>query len=233
MMQQQTSGADAPLHWHTGSVPAATPLRPLRRDAQANRDKIVAAARDAFAAEGIGVPVEKVARQAGVGMGTLYRHFATKEDLVDAVFEDTLAELAAVAHEALAMEDAWAGFCSFLERAFLLHAENRGLKDVVLTRSPGRAKAEAARVRLRPLIAQLVERAQEQGTLRRDFSAADVPVLFWMVGRVIAATSEIAPDFWRRQLGFVLDGLRADAATPLPHAPLTRAQLDRASGRRP
>jgi AcrR family transcriptional regulator len=214
-------------------VPASTiTSRPLRRDAQANRDRIVAAARAAFAASGIDASVEDIARRAGVGMGTLYRRFPAKEHLVDAVFEDTLAEIVAVAEEALAAEDAWAGFRSFLERAFVLHAENRGLKDV-LNRSPRRAKAEAARMRLRPLIRRLVERAQAQGSLRADFSPADVPVLFWTVARVIEATGEIAPDFWRRQLGFVLDGLRAEAATPLPHAPLTPAQLDRASGRRP
>jgi AcrR family transcriptional regulator len=207
------------------------PIRPLRRDAQANRDRIVAAARAAFAEHGIDASVEEIARRAGVGMGTLYRRFPTKGDLVDAVFEETLAELGAVAREALAAADAWDGFRTFLERAFVLHVENRGLKDVVLTRAPSRAKAEAARTRLRPLIARLAARAQAEGALRSDFSPADVPVLFWSVAAVIEATGAIAPDFWRRQLGFLLDGLRAEAATPALHAPLTRGQLDRA--RRP
>ena len=96
---------------------ATTPERPLRRDAQANRERIVAAARAAFAADGIEVPVEEIARRAGVGMGTLYRHFPTKEDLVDAVLEDAFAEFVALAEQALAEEDAWAGFSGFLEQA--------------------------------------------------------------------------------------------------------------------
>src|SRR6266511_212311 len=148
---------------------AKTPARPLRRDAQANRDRIVSAARVAFAADGIEVPVEEIARRAAVGMGTLYRHFPAKEDLIDAVLEDAFEEF----------------IC-----------------------------------------------AQEQGALRADFTAEDMPLVFWAGGRVIEATAAVAPEFWRRHLGLLLDGLRAEAATPLPHPPLTRAQLNRATGRR-
>lgn len=208
-----------------------TEERPLRRDAQANRDRIVVAARAVFAAGGIDATVEEIARRAGVGMGTLYRRFPTKEALVDAVLEDAFGEFVRVAEESLAEEDAWAGFCSFLERALALHGADRGLKDLVATRRHGLARTEAMRARLRPLIRQLVERAQEQGTLRADFTPEDLPLVFWTGGRVIEATASVAPDFWRRYLGLLLDGLRAEAATPLPHPPLTRAQLDRATGR--
>src|SRR5438034_9635182 len=97
-------------------APATSP-RPLRRDAQRNRDLSLAAARDAFAAEGLGVPVEDIARRAGVGMGTLYRRFASKEDLIDAVLVDAFERYAESAEAALAAEDAWDGFCGFLERA--------------------------------------------------------------------------------------------------------------------
>jgi AcrR family transcriptional regulator len=212
---------------------STTSKRPLRRDAQANRARIVAAARAAFAADGIEVPVEEIARRAGVGMGTLYRHFRAKEDLIDAVLEDAFAAFISAAEQALAEEDAWLGLRSFLERVFALHVENRGLKDIIATRAHGRARAEAMRRRMRPLLRSLIERAQEQGTLRDDFTAEDMPLLFWTGGRVIEATATIAPDFWRRYLGLLLDGLRAEAATTLPHPPLTRAQLNRATGRRP
>jgi AcrR family transcriptional regulator len=210
-----------------------TPTRPLRRDAQANRDRILAAARAAFAAEGIEAPVEEIARRAAVGMGTLYRHFPAKEDLIDAVLEDAFAAFINAAEQALAEEDAWAGFRGFLERVFTLHAENRGLKDIIATRAHGRARADAMRRRMRPLLRRLIERAQEQGTLRTDFTAEDMPLVFWTGGRVIEATAAVAPEFWRRYLGLLLDGLRAEAATPLPHPPLTWAQLNRATGRRP
>ncbi len=206
--------------------------RPLRRDAQANRDRIVAAAREAFAAGGIEATVEEIARRAGVGIGTLYRRFPTKEDLVDAVLEEAFGEFITVAEEALAEPDAWTGFTSFLERALTLHGADRGLKDLVESSQHGLARSEAKRATLRPLIRQLVERAQAQGTLRADFAAEDVSVVFWSAGRVIEQTSAVAPDYWRRYLGLVLDGLRAGAATPLPEPPLTRAQLDRATGRR-
>jgi AcrR family transcriptional regulator len=202
------------------------PARPLRRDAQANRERIVAAARVAFAADGTGVSVEEIARRADVGMGTLYRHFPAKADLVDAVLEEAFAEFIGAAQDALANEDAWAGFCGFLERVFTLHRENFGLKDVIASRAHGE-RVEAIRARMRPLVRQLIERAQAQGTLRTDFTAEDMPLVFWSGGRVIDATASVAPDVWRRHLGMLLDGLRAEAATPLPHPPLTRAQLNR------
>jgi AcrR family transcriptional regulator len=209
-----------------------TANRPLRRDAQANRERIVASARAAFAAGGIEVPVEEIARRAAVGMGTLYRHFPTKEDLVDAVLEDAFAAFIAAGEGALATDDAWAGFCGFLERVFVLHVENRGLKDILATRSHGLARADAMRAKMRPLLRRLVERAQEQGALRDDFAPEDMPLVFWSCGRVIDATAAAAPDVWRRYLALLLDGLRPEAASPLPHAPLTHAQLNRAAGRR-
>jgi AcrR family transcriptional regulator len=209
-----------------------TPVRPLRRDAQANRDRIVATARSAFAVDGIEVSVEEIARRAAVGMGTLYRHFKAKEDLVDAVLEDAFAEFIGAAERALAEEDAWTGFRGFFERVFTLHAENRGLKDILATRAHGRVRAEAMRRRIRPLLRELVERAQQQGTLRADFTAEDIPIVFWTGGRVIEVTAAVAPEFWRRHLGLLLDGLRAEAATPLPQPPLTPAQLNRVTARR-
>src|SRR6266536_814515 len=214
------------------ATPPQAAARPLRRDAQANRDRIVAEARGAFAADGIEVPVEEIARRGAVGMGTLYRHFPAKEDLIDAVLEDAFAAFIAAAEQALAEPDAWAGFRGFFERVFTLHVENRGLKDIIATRAHGRARAEAMRTRMRPLLRRLIERSQEQGTLRTDFTAEDMPVLFWTGGRVIEATASVAPEFWRRHLGLFLDGLRAEAATPLPHPPLTRAQLNRVTERR-
>lgn len=190
------------------------------------------AARAAFATDGIEVSVEEIARRAGVGMGTLYRHFPAKEDLVDAVLEDTFDEIVDAAQQASTDEDAWRGLCGFLDRFFALHVKNRGLKDMLATRAHGRERADAMRARMRPLIRRLVTRAQEQGTLRADFAAEDMPFVIWSVGRVIEETRAVTPDLWRRHLGFLLDGLRAEAATPLPHPPLTRAQLDRVTERR-
>jgi AcrR family transcriptional regulator len=213
-------------------VSASTEPRPLRRDAQRNRERIVAAAAAAFAAEGIDVTVEEIARHAGVGMGTLYRRFPTKEDLIDAVLEETFEQFVEAAEQALDVDDAWAGFCGFLERAFVLHVENRCLKDLVASRAHGRERVEAIRARVRPLMRTLVERVQQQGALRPDFTPEDMPLIFWTGARVVEATAEIAPEFWRRHLALLLDGLRAEAATPLPQPALTQAQLDRVAERR-
>ena len=202
----------------------------LRSDARRNRERLVASARELFADTGVDVPVEEITRHAGLGMGTLYRHFPTKEELIDAVLEDAFAELVDLAEDAVADDDAWAGFTGFLEQALALHAVNRGLKDVLATREQGRQRAEAMRARIRPLLRRVIERAQEQGSLRPDFTIEDVPLVFWSAGRVIETTAAVAPDYWRRYLGLLLDGLRAEAAQPLPAPPLTRTQLARARG---
>lgn len=211
---------------------AETLARPLRRDAERNRTRIIEAARSAFAADGIDVSVEEIARRAGVGMGTLYRRFPAKGDLIDAILEDAVADVGRAAESALLEEDAWTGLTTFLEHVFELHAGNRGLKDVIASGEHDRARLEAARGRMRPLVGELIARAQEQGTLRPDFAPEDMPMLFWTGGRIAELTSAVAPELWRRYLGLVLDGLRADAATPLTQPPLTRAQLDRVNGAR-
>ena len=196
-------------------------VKTLRSDARRNRERLVASARALFAAHGVDVSVEDIVHHAGLGMGTLYRHFPTKEELVDAVLEDAFAEIVAAAEQAAAEDDAWAGFIGFLERVFEQHAANRGLKDALATRGHG-LRREAMRARIRPLVRRMIERAQEQGTLRRDFVVEDMPLLFWTTDRVIEETAADAPDYWRRYLGLLLDGLRAEAATPLPEPPLER-----------
>jgi len=211
---------------------APTAQRPLRRDAERNRDRIVEAARTAFAADGIDVSVEEIARRAGVGMGTLYRRFPTKRDLIDAVLEDAFSEICRAAEGALELDDGWLGFTTFLDRVFELHVRNRGIKDVIASGQHDRQRLEALRARLRPLVAELITRAQEQGMLRPDFVAEDMPILIWTGGRVAELTSAVSPGLWRRYLGFMLDGLRTGAATPLGHPPLAREQLDRVPGAR-
>jgi AcrR family transcriptional regulator len=206
-------------------VTTPSEARPLRSDARRNRERLVASARELFASRGVEASVEEITHHAGVGMGTLYRHFPHKEDLVDAVLEDAFAEVVAVAERAAAEPDAWVGLTGFLERVLELHGANRGLKDVLDSSVHGRRRAEAMRSRLRPLVRGMIERAREQGTLRPDFTPQDLPFVFWSVGRAIEAAGDVAPDSWRRYLGLVLDGLRASGASPLQAPPLTEAQL--------
>jgi AcrR family transcriptional regulator len=194
------------------------PVSPrTRSDARRNRARLVAAARDLFAEKGVDVPVEEITQRAGVGMGTLYRHFPRKDALVDAVLEDSFAELLALAAQAARAEDAWNGFTGFLERALELRAQNRGVRDLVASPEHGARHAELRR-QIRPLLRRMIERAQEEGSLRPDFTIEDLSSVFWSVARVIEMTEGAPRTSWRRFLGFLLDGLRASAATPLPRA---------------
>lgn len=203
---------------------AVSELASGRVDARRNRERLLAAARELLASDGVDVPVREIAQRAGVGVGTLYRHFPRRDDLVDAVLEDAFDEYVALAEDALAERDAWAGFTRFVEQVLVLHGRNRGLKDVVQTGGHGRERAAAMRRRIAPLVARLVERAQAEGALRRDFTAQDVALVFWGADRVIELADGVAPEVWRRQLGFVFDGLRSTAATPLSRPPLTAEQ---------
>ncbi len=203
-----------------------TSAPPLRRDARENRDRILAAARAAFAAEGVDVPVEAIAERAGVGMGTLYRRFPTKHDLIQAVIEESLDAFVVAAEEGLAEDDAWTGFTGFVERVLELHVQNRALREVLAGTEHGHARDEVRR-RVRPLVRRLIERAHADGSLRPDFAPEDMPLVFMTAGRVLEAARGVAPDLWRRYLGLLLDGLRADGATSLPRGPLTQAQMNR------
>jgi AcrR family transcriptional regulator len=204
-------------------VTVAQPVR-ARVDARRNRERLLAAARDLLAADGVDVPVREIAQRAGVGVATLYRHFPTRGHLVDAVLEDAFEEYVASAEAALADTDAWRAFTGFVEQVVAVHARNRGLKDVVETRAHGRDRAAAMRRRLAPLVAQLVERAQADGSLRADFTPQDVALVVWGADRVAELAGDVAPAVWRRHLGLVFDGLRPDGAAPLPHPPLTEKQ---------
>jgi len=196
------------------SEPVAVTIS-TRSDARRNRARLVGAARDLFAEKGVDVSVEEITQRAGVGMGTLYRHFAHKGDLIDAVLEDAFGEMLALAEQAACADDAWAGFTGFLEHTLELRAQNRGIKDLVAAPEHGARHAEMRR-RIRPLLRRVIERAQQQGALRADFTLDDLSSVFWSVARVIEMTQETSANSWRRFLGYLLDGLRASAATPLP-----------------
>jgi AcrR family transcriptional regulator len=200
----------------------------LRRDAAANRERILDAARRLFAQQGLEASMDEVARAAGVGAGTLYRRFPTKEALLDAILGDLIDRFYAFAEEALEQEDAFSGLELLLERSVCLQLENRAFLDVLLLGLLDEPRLAEARKRVRPLIKRLVARAQEQGTLRADCVATDVTVLLWELGRVVETIGICGSDVWRRYLALMLDGLRAEAAHPLPHRAPTAAQMDQA-----
>jgi AcrR family transcriptional regulator len=199
-----------------------------RSDARRNHEVLVAAAREVFADRGAEASLEEIARRAGVGIGTLYRHFMTRDALVEAVFERRIGDFVAIAERAAAEPDAWEAFVGFLEGTLELQAGDRLLKDVFLRSLPGSGRVESAREDLRRLFRQVLERARADGQLRPGFTLADLSLLIWSFGPVIDATAGLAPNAWRRHLHWLLDGLRSEPATPEPEPPLSDEQLNAA-----
>jgi AcrR family transcriptional regulator len=210
---------------------AAEPREPrLRRDAERNRERILAAAGEAFAEGGLGVTMDEIARRAGVGVGTVYRRFPDKDLLIDALFEQRIDELVALAETASATRSAWDGLVLFFEGVIALQAADRGLKEVVLSTARGQDRVARARARIGPVADALVERAKAEGELRPDLEGADLGLIQFMLGALAESTREVDPDQWRRYLTIVLDGLRTRRAEPSPLAPaaLDEDAFDRA-----
>ncbi|MFI6501800.1 TetR/AcrR family transcriptional regulator [Nonomuraea typhae] len=193
----------------------------MRKDAQRNRELLVQAARGLFARRGLDVPLEEIARAAGVSIGTLYNRFPSRADLVEAAFADRVEAVAAICEVALAMDDPWAGFTHFVEQGCILQAADRGFNDLAARRPPQDYE------RGHRLMSEIVARAQAAGALRPDFVLADMAFVTWAITRTIEATAEVSPDAWRRHLALILDGLRAPAAHPLPRPPLSEEDLAR------
>src|ERR1700709_1924814 len=134
--------------------------RALRKDAALNRERLLAAARELFAERGLDVTLNDIAHHAGVGVGTAYRRFANKEEVIDALFEEGLQRIAAVANEALADPDAWSGLVSFLERSLHMQFGDRGLNEIMNNEALGQDRARDPRDRIAPLIEALADRAK-------------------------------------------------------------------------
>jgi AcrR family transcriptional regulator len=210
---------------------ATTVERPLRKDAERNRRRILDAAAELFMERGLGVTLNDIAHHADVGVGTVYRRFPDKELLIDALFEDRVAEFGLLAEESLEDPDPWQGLVSFLERSLELQARDKGLKQLLMSTPQGCAQVAGVRERVIPLVQALVERAREAGVLCTDIVAEDVPVLQWMLGAIVDHGGAENPELWRRYFQLMLRGLRADSdePSPLAVAALDRDQIDRLS----
>jgi AcrR family transcriptional regulator len=193
---------------------AAVAARPLRKDAELNRQRILASAKVLFAEHGVDVGLDDIARHAGVGVGTVYRRFPDRESLIDELLEEGTARVEALAREALEAEDPWEGFAWFVERSQELHAADRGLKQALLVPTRGKERLAASRSRIEPLVAELIERAQGCGRLRPDIRFEDFPMLVEMVAAVSDAGHEADPELWRRYVRLILDGLATSRSAP-------------------
>jgi AcrR family transcriptional regulator len=211
------------------SASSASARRPLRRDAERNRQRLLAAAGELFAARGLAVTLDDVAHHAGLGVGTVYRRFPSKEALVEALFEERLDEIVALAEQAAGSADSWQGLASFLTGTAELHAADRGMREVLFATGYGRERVAKVRAHLTEPVTSLVARAQADGHLRADIRPQDVPILQLMIGAVAEYAVEVDPELWRRYLTVLLDGLRADGArSELPRPALDHHDLDSA-----
>jgi len=188
------------------------------------------AARELFADRGLDVTMDEIARHAGVGVGTAYRRFENRDALVAALFEERMADYVALAEDALGDPDAWNGLTTFMERSVAMQAADRGLKDLLMRHERAVDRITRMRERVRPLMEELIRRAQREGALRPDVAAPDLALLSVMLGQVIDFSHDVAPELWRRYLALLLDGLRTrrEDTAALPVAGMTRAQLDAA-----
>ena len=204
--------------------------RPLRADAARNRTRLLEAARVVFAERGLDATMDEIARRAGVGVGTAYRRFRNRDDVINALLEERLDDFMGIVDDALAEPDPWRALTGFLERSMEMQAEDRGFKELQLQSADGRERLRAFRARLRPLVAELLRRARDAGELRDDVVEDDVLLVSLMTGAVADFATGVEPQLWRRALAIQLDGLRARRAdpTPLPVGPLAPAQADRA-----
>ena len=192
---------------------------PLRSDARDNRDLILDAARAAFAAEGLSVPMREIARRAGVGPATLYRRFPTKQTLVTEAFRGQVGACHAIVAEGAADPDPWHGFRRLIEKICELHARNRGFTAAFMSALPNAMDFAADREYALRATAELARRAKEAGRLRPDFVLDDL-ILMLMANSGIRATSPAARvAASRRFAALVIQPFQASPeAVPLPPA---------------
>lgn len=192
--------------------------RPLRADAERNRRLILDTAVRVFAERGLGATLNDIAHEAGLGVGTVYRRFADKDELIAALFESKFEMLRDLAVRAEAASDGGQALRDYLMAAAEARAHDRGLVQVL-----GRAGVHLAggeeRLRLTLQVEKLVTRARLDGAVRADFTAADVPILLMMIGTVADLTRAESPDVWRRYAQILLDGIRPCADCPALCAP--------------
>jgi AcrR family transcriptional regulator len=216
--------------------------RPLRKDAERNRRLILGAAKTVFAQRGLDASLDDVAKEAGLGVGTVYRRFPNRDALIDAMYDDMVRSIIRIVDECVALPRAWDGIVHFMTQMLESQGRDKGLRDVMLSRQehlfaecgrPGGAHEDVIRERLEPALYDLVARAQQDGDLREDVTATDFGVLLVAAVCTVEFTAPAAPDAWRRHLAITLDGLRArpgagaPSSTPtVPNTQFTEPPLD-------
>jgi AcrR family transcriptional regulator len=208
---------------------ALTCTKALRGDAERNRKRLVEAAGCAFAELGFGVSVEEIARRAGLGKGTVFRRFPTKDDLVAAIVCDRMDELQRFGDALLEEDESGESIHQFMMRAVAILSQDRGLLEAIHGLSCTNVDVQSAKHMVVETVGALLAREQRAGFIRSDIAACDVMLLTAAVSHIAAPFHAIDSDIWTRYLDLVFDGLRPDAAHPCSHAPPTEEQMMRAA----
>jgi AcrR family transcriptional regulator len=207
-----------------GDQPAA--VRAQRVDAQRNRSLLLRAAAQAFAEYGVDVPVEQIARRAGVAKGTLFRHFPTKERLLAAVLSERLAQVRELVSTLAEQRDVGlATIGELMASAAAVLAADRSFFDAATCATVVDPDVRRAKAALEHDLNALLARAQASGEVRSDIVGSDIGMLVMAATNTCAPSAQHCPELWRRYLALMLDGLRPGATTPLPVAPLAATAL--------
>jgi AcrR family transcriptional regulator len=196
----------------------------MRSDAQRNRERLLVAAGQVFEEKGLEASVADVARVAGVGMGTLYRRFPSKDALIEALVSDVLEATIAMARDAATRPDG-TGLEHFLLATSAYQAEHLGCLPKLWSSDHHLVRTA------RELIADLLADAQEHGLIRPDLTSTDLSLVMWSIRGVLETTRANAPEAWKRHLDLLVAGMRpTDVA--LAHRPLSQNQVDRVLSKR-
>jgi AcrR family transcriptional regulator len=200
----------------------ATVAPQLRADAERNRHRILAAAAEAIARDGVEARVESIAEAAGVGVGTLYRRFPTKSALVQAVLVDLVEQVLVDVASGAEDDDPRAALEGGLRALGRWCARNRGLLDALEPEVHGSCEVLQARAKLLGALEPVLARAQASGAVRQDVTVTDLLPLTSLLTKLSQPLREADPRVWERFLGVALDGLRAEGARALPGRPPAR-----------
>jgi AcrR family transcriptional regulator len=203
------------------AVSAKTDDRPLRRDARQNRQRLLDAAAEVFTEHGLEAGVEEIARAAGVGIGTLYRRFPTKDALICAMVHDVMTTILSLAQESTECPGG-TGLENFLEAASAYQAAHQG----ILPRLWNVGAEHDSLDEIRRLVDTLLTEAKRNGRVRAELTSTDVTIILWSIRGVIETTRGAAPGAWRRHLDILIAGLRP-APEPLAHRPLSQREVDK------
>ncbi|MEV7469250.1 helix-turn-helix domain-containing protein [Streptomyces kronopolitis] len=203
----------------------STPPGRLRADAAHNRRALLDAAAATFAEQGMDASIAQIAARAGIGKGTVFRHFATKSDLVAAILRDRLDEFTAAGTALLDAADPESALLEFMTTGVEMQARDRSFCEAGTGIAHSDPEVRAASARLFETAEALTDRARRQGSVRDDITGKDIMLLPRAAYEAAAPLGDVAPALWRRYLSVIFDGLRPEAARPLPHPAPTGAQF--------